>query len=75
MSSDSTDATMTLAPALLITSIMVTASISSEPFPIGTSTVFGLVDAMQTKGWLRLAAVRRDLLCKLSVSVTKVSKC
>ncbi len=38
--SDSTDATVTSAPALRMTSMIVTASISSVPLPSGTSTVF-----------------------------------
>ena len=70
---DSTDATVTLAPALLKTSMMVTASISSEPSPMGTSTVFSMEDAIQTRVWLRRAAAIGALLRKLPVLVKKVT--
>ena len=40
--SSSHDATVTFTPALLKTSIIIVASISSDPFAIGTSAVFSL---------------------------------
>lgn len=59
--SGSTDATVTLAPALRMTSIMVTASISSVPLPSGTRTVLAAEDAMTVVDRAQAALLRPNL--------------